>query len=115
VGVALGRPLEQPDKVLTLDHERPRDWDQLERLGWYVSLPSVIRTPLTGAYYVSGFGYGNRPVEALPECVLDKCAWCSVMAAHALVDVLKQLSPLLNGITALQDSSGTPLIEFPIH
>jgi hypothetical protein len=80
-----------------------------------VCLPSVILTPLTGAYYLSGIGYGSRPVQALTECVPDKSAWCSVMAAHAPMDVLKQLSPLIGGDTALQDSSGAPLVEFPIH
>jgi hypothetical protein len=76
-----------------------------------VSLSSVILTPLTGAYYLSGVSYGNRQVEALPKCVLDKSARCSVIAAHAPVDVVKQLSPLLSGDTMLQDSSGAPLVE----
>jgi hypothetical protein len=66
-------------------------------------------------YYLGGVGYGSRPVEALSECIPDKSAWCSVMATHAPVDVLKQLSPLLSGDTTLQDSSGAPLVEFPIH
>jgi hypothetical protein len=34
VGKVLGCFLKQPDKVQTLDHERPSDRDHLERLGW---------------------------------------------------------------------------------
>jgi hypothetical protein len=34
VGEAPGRFLAQPDKVQTLDRERPSDGDRLERLGW---------------------------------------------------------------------------------
>jgi hypothetical protein len=48
-----------------------------------VILPSVILTPLTGAYYLGVVGYGSRLVEALPKYVPDKSARCSMMAAHA--------------------------------
>ena len=64
-------------------------------------MPSVILTPLIGAYYLDGVGYGSRPVEALPKCVPDESARCSVVAAHAPMDVLKQLSHLLGGDTVL--------------
>jgi hypothetical protein len=87
----------------------------LEHLGWQIILPSVVLAPFTGAYYLGGISYGSGPVEALPERISNKGAWCSMMAAHASVDVLKQLSPLLDGNAALQDSSGAPPVEFLIH
>jgi hypothetical protein len=107
-------PLERPDKVQTLDPERPCDGDHLEHLGWQVSLPSVVLTPFARAYHLGGVSHDSGPVETLPECVPDEGAWHRMVAVDALMDVLKQLPPLLKGNTALQDSSRALLVEFPI-
>jgi hypothetical protein len=80
-----------------------------------VSLTSVVLTPFAGAYYLDGVGHGSGPVETLPERVPDEGAWRCVVAANAPVDILQQSLPLLGGDAALQDSSGAPLIKFPIQ
>jgi hypothetical protein len=80
-----------------------------------VSLTSIVLTPFAGAYYLDGVGHGGGPVETLPERVLDKGAWCCLVVANTLVDILQQSLPLLDGDAALQDSNGALLIKFLIQ
>jgi hypothetical protein len=89
VGEAPGRLLEWSGKVQTPDHEKPCDRDCLERLGWQVSLLSIVLTPFAGAYHLGGVSHGSGPVKTLPECVPNEGVWCYMVAVDAPVDVLK--------------------------
>jgi hypothetical protein len=79
-----------------------------------VSLTSIVLTPFAGAYYLDGIGHGSGPVETLLEHVPNEGTWHCVVATNALVDILQQPLPLLDGDAALQNSSGAPLIKFSI-
>ena len=50
VGVAPRRPFEGSDQIEPPDCERPCDENRLERLGWEVSLSSIVLTPFVGAH-----------------------------------------------------------------
>ena len=82
-----GRLFEWPNQVEPLDHEGPRDGDHLERLGWEVSLLSVVLTSFAGAYNLLGIGYCGGPVEALSECIPNQGPWCGMMTADPTVDI----------------------------
>jgi hypothetical protein len=52
-------------------------------------LSSIVLTPFSGVYYLGSIRHGSRPVETLPEHVLDEGAWRYVVATDAPMDVLQ--------------------------
>jgi hypothetical protein len=60
--------------------------------------------PFAGAYNLAGVSNRGRPVEALVEYVAHEGARRCVVAAHARVNVLKELAPLGDGHASLQDA-----------
>jgi hypothetical protein len=86
----------------------------LESLGWQMGLSHVVLTPFTGAYNAHGVCHCSRPVEALSKSVLDEGPRHGVVAVGIMMDVFKQLSPMLGGNTALQDLGVALFIEFSL-
>jgi hypothetical protein len=50
--------------------------------------------PFTGAHDLAGISDRDGPIEALAECVAHDGARRRMVAAHALMDVSKELTPL---------------------
>jgi hypothetical protein len=69
-----------------------------------VGLASVELTPFAGAHDLAGINDRDGPVEALTERVAHEGAWRHVVAAHACVNVLKELAPLRDRYASLQDA-----------
>jgi hypothetical protein len=111
MGLAPGRLLEGPDQIKPRDHERPRDGDCLECLGWQMGLLRIVLTPFTSAHYVHGIGHHSQLVEALPKSIPDEGPQRGMVSAGTVIDVLQQLSPLLGWDTTLQDLGVALFIE----
>ena len=101
MGEAPGRLFEWPNQIEPPDHEGPHDGDHLECLGREVSLPSVLLTPLAGAYDLLGIGYYSGPVEALSECFSNQGPQHGMVTADPTMDVAQQKSSLLARDTEL--------------
>jgi hypothetical protein len=71
---------------------------------WEVSFAGVKLAPFAGAHDLAGISDRGGPIEALAECVAHEGARRRVVAAHALVKFSKELAPLGDGHTSLQDS-----------
>jgi hypothetical protein len=69
-----------------------------------VGLASVELAPFAGAHDLTGISDRSGPVEALAEHVADEGAWRRVVAAYTRVDVPKELAPLRDRYTPLQDA-----------
>jgi hypothetical protein len=69
-----------------------------------VGLAGVKLAPFAGAYDLASISDRRGPVEALVECVAHEGAWRCVVAAHARVNVSKELAPLGDRHTSLQDT-----------
>jgi len=61
-----------------------------------VHLAGVVLATLASPHDLRSIGDHCGPVEALPEHVAHKGAWCRVVAASSSVDVPKQLPTLGN-------------------
>jgi hypothetical protein len=57
-----------------------------------------------GAHDLTGINDRGGPIEALAECVAHEGARHHVVAARARVNVSKELAPLGDGHTSLQDA-----------
>jgi hypothetical protein len=104
VGVAPGHLSQGPDDVQPLHGEGPRDRNHLEGVGREIGLAGVKLAPFVGAHNLAGVSDRGRPVEALAECIAHEGARCRMVAAHARVNVSKELAPLGDGYTPLQDA-----------
>jgi hypothetical protein len=69
-----------------------------------VGLAGVELAPFAGGHDLTGISDRGGLVEALAERVADEGAQRRVVAAHARVDVSKELAPLRDGYTSLQDA-----------
>jgi hypothetical protein len=69
-----------------------------------VGLAGVELAPFAGAHDRAGVYDRSRPVEALAERVAHKSAWRRVVAAHARVNISKELVPLRYRYASLQDA-----------
>ena len=97
------------------DHERPRDGDRLECLGWQVGLPSIVLTPFVGAHNLFSVGYYGRPVETLSKCISDQGPRCGMVPVDPAIDISQQLLPLFDGDAALQDFGVASPIELALN
>jgi hypothetical protein len=73
--------------------KRPCDGDRLEGVSWEVSFAGVKLAPFAGAHDLAGISNRGGPIEALTECVAHEGVWRRVLAAHARVNVSKELTP----------------------
>jgi hypothetical protein len=78
--------------------------DCLEGVRREVGLAGVELAPFTGAHDLAGINDHSEPVEALTERVSHEGAWRRVVAAHARVNISKELAPLRDGHASLQDT-----------
>jgi hypothetical protein len=69
-----------------------------------VGLAGVKLAPFAGAYDLAGVSDCRGPIESLAERVAHEGAWCYMVTAHALVNVSKELAPLGDRHTSLQDA-----------
>jgi hypothetical protein len=69
-----------------------------------VGLAGVELAPFAGAHDLAGICDRSRPVKALTERVAHEGAWCRVVAAHARVNISKELAPLRDRYASLQDA-----------
>jgi alkylated DNA nucleotide flippase Atl1 len=76
----------------------------LEGVRRKVGLAGVKLTPFAGVYDLAGVSDLRGPVEALAERVDHEGAWHRVVAAHARVNVSKELAPLRDRHTSLRDA-----------
>jgi hypothetical protein len=60
---------------------------------------------------LAGISDRSGPVEALAERVVHEGAWRRIVAAHARVDVSKELAPLMDGHASLQDARCGALVQ----
>jgi hypothetical protein len=104
VGVAPERFPQGPDDVQPPHGEGPCDGDCLEGVRREVGLAGVELAPFAGAHDLAGVSDRGGPVETLMERVAHEGAWRCVVAAHARVNVSKELAPLRDGHTSLQDT-----------
>jgi hypothetical protein len=68
-----------------------------------VGLVGVKLASIAGAHGLASISDRNGPVEALVERVAHEGVWRYVVAAYARVNVPKELAPLRDGHTSLQD------------
>jgi hypothetical protein len=113
VGVAPGRLSQGPDNVQPPHSKRPCDGDRLEGVCWEVSFAGVKLAPLAGVHDLAGISNRGGPIEALAECVVHKGARRRVVAAHARVNVSKELAPLRNGYAPLKTPDAVHLYSSP--
>jgi hypothetical protein len=69
-----------------------------------VGLAGVELAPFTGAHDLACISDRGGPVEALAERVAHEGAWRRMVATYARVDVSKELAPLRDGHTSLQNA-----------
>jgi hypothetical protein len=69
-----------------------------------VDLAGVELAPFTGAHDLVGICDCSRPVEALAERAAHEGAWRRMVAAHARVNISKELAPLRDRYASLQDA-----------
>jgi hypothetical protein len=69
-----------------------------------VGLAGVELAPFAGAHDLADVCDRSRPVKALTERVSHEGEWCRVVAAHAHVNISKELAPLRDRYTSLQDA-----------
>jgi hypothetical protein len=79
-----------------------------------VGLAGVELAPFAGAHDLAGVGDRGGPVEDLAERVAHKGARRCVVAAHARVDVPKELAPLRDGYASLQDAGRGALVQLAV-
>jgi hypothetical protein len=79
-----------------------------------VGLAGVELAPFTGAHDLAGLCDRSRPAEALSERVAHEGAWCRVVAAHARVDISKELAPLRDRYASLQDARRGALVQLAV-
>jgi hypothetical protein len=80
-----------------------------------VGLAGVELAPFAGAHDLAGISNRGGPVEALAEHVAHEGAWHCVVAAHAHVDVSKELAPLRDGHASLQDARRGALVQLAVN
>jgi hypothetical protein len=69
-----------------------------------VRFAGIELAPFAGAHDLAGIGNRGGPVEALAERVAHEGVWRRVVTAYARMDVSKELAPLRDGNTSLQDA-----------
>ena len=80
-----------------------------------MNLPSIVLTPIAGAYNLLGIGYCGGLVEALSECIPNQGPWCGMMTADPTMDIAQQKLPLFDGDAELQDPSVASSVEFALY
>jgi hypothetical protein len=73
-------------------------------MGGEVGLAGVELTPIARAHDLAGISDRSGPVEALTESIAHEGAWRRVVAAHARVNISKELAPLSDGHASLRDA-----------
>jgi hypothetical protein len=79
-----------------------------------VGLAGVELAPFAGAHDLTGICDRSKPVEALVERVAHEGAWRRVVAAHACVNISKELTPLRDGYASLQDTRRSALVQLAV-
>jgi hypothetical protein len=69
-----------------------------------IGLAGIELAPFIGAHDLAGIRDRSGPVEALAERVAHEGAWRLVVAAHARVNISKELAPLRDRYASLQDA-----------
>jgi hypothetical protein len=67
--------------------------------------------PFAGAHDLAGISDHSGPVKALTKRVAHEGAWRCVVAAHARVNIPKELAPLRDRHTPLQDTRHNALVQ----
>jgi hypothetical protein len=104
VGVAPWHFSQGPDDVQPPHGKGPCDGDCLEGVRREVGLAGVKLAPLARTHDLAGISNRSGPIEALEECIAHEGARRRVVAAHARVNVLKELAPLRDRHASLQDA-----------
>ena len=81
----------------------PSDGDGLESLRRQVGLSGVKLTTLARADDLGRIKDHCGLVESLSEGISYQGLWCSVVAAHAGMDIIQQLPPLVDMDAPLKD------------
>jgi hypothetical protein len=68
-----------------------------------VGLAGVELSPFTSVRDLAGICDRSRPVKTLTERVAHEGVWRRVVAAHARMNISKELTPLRDRYTSLQD------------
>jgi hypothetical protein len=69
-----------------------------------VGLAGVELAPFAGVHDLAGICDRSRPVKVLTKHVAHEGAWRRVLAAHARVNISKELAPLRDRYASLQDT-----------
>jgi hypothetical protein len=69
-----------------------------------VGLAGVELAPFEGVHDLAGISDRSGPIEAWTECVAHEGVWLCVVAAHARMNISKELVPLRDGHASLQDA-----------
>jgi hypothetical protein len=76
-----------------------------------VGLAGVELAPFTGVHDLAGINDRSGTVEALTERVAHEGAWRRMVAAHARVNISKELVPLRDRHALLQDARRGALVQ----
>lgn len=102
---------EGSDQIKSPYYERPGDGNSLERLRGQVGLPCIILAPLACSHHLICFGHYSRPVDSPPGSVPHKDSWSGMVPAGTAVDVLQELSSLLDWDATLLYSSVSLFVQ----
>jgi hypothetical protein len=76
-----------------------------------VGFAGIELAPFAGAHDPAGISDRSGPVKALTKHVAHEGAWHRVVAAHARVNILKELAPLRDRHALLQDARRDALVQ----
>jgi hypothetical protein len=79
-----------------------------------VGLAGIKLAPFASAHDLAGISNRSGRIEALSECVAHEGARRRVVAAHARVNVSKELAPLSDGHASLQDARRSAHVQLAI-
>jgi hypothetical protein len=83
----------------------------LEDVRREVGFAVIELAPFTGAHDFAGVSDRSGPIKALTERVAHEGAWRGVVAAHARVNIPKELAPLRDRDAPLQDARRGALVQ----